>query len=109
MYAGKIVENGSKEDVLLRPKHPYTKLLIKALPKIDGNKKIEPIEGSVFSAYEKEKICLFYERCPFRKEICSLQYPEDIVLDNNQTVSCHLYKTKKTEKKWIEDLSFAKT
>jgi oligopeptide transport system ATP-binding protein len=95
MYAGKIIEKGSKEDILLRPKHPYTQLLINAIPKIDEDKKIQPIDGYVFSSFEKESLCLFYERCPFRKKQCSLKYPPEITLQNDQIVTCHLYQKKK--------------
>lgn len=109
MYAGKIIESARKEDILLRPRHPYTKLLIDAIPKIDESKKIRPIEGYVFSSFEKESICLFHERCPFRKKMCSLKYPDDVLLRNNQIVSCHLYKTPKNERRWIKESSFAKT
>ncbi len=111
MYAGKIIERGNKDDILLRAKHPYTKLLINAIPKIDENKKIQPIEGCVFSSFEKESICLFYERCPYRKKQCSLEYPDDVILDNDHSVSCHLYqnKTKKNEIKWTKNLSSVKS
>lgn len=111
MYAGKIIEKGSKDDILQNPKHPYTKLLINAIPKIDQQKKIQPIEGCVFCSSEKESICLFHERCSFRKKICSLEYPDDITLQNDQIVTCHLYQNKNqtNEKKWIKNLSHVST
>lgn len=110
MYAGKIVEKGNRDEILFHPKHPYTKLLLKAIPSIDENKKIEPIEGCVFSPFEKESICLFYQRCPFRKKICSIKYPEEIILKNDQMVTCHLYKNKnKKAIKWIKNLSHVET
>lgn len=94
MYAGKIVEKGSNVDILSKPKHPYTKLLINAIPKIDNNRKIKPIEGCVFSSSKKESICLFYDRCPFKKKKCFLKYPEDIFFQNDRIVTCHLYQKK---------------
>jgi len=95
MYSGKIIEKGFKNDILLRPKHPYTKLLIKAIPKIDETTVLQPIEGNILNTFEKQSICLFYQRCPFKKNKCSLTYPKDVILQNNQIVTCHLYKNKK--------------
>jgi oligopeptide/dipeptide ABC transporter ATP-binding protein len=100
MYAGKILEKGSKEKILYFPKHPYTKFLINAIPKIDEDKQINLIEDYAFNAFEKkESICLFYPRCPFRKKICSTKYPKDIILEKDQTVTCFLYKNNQKEKK----------
>lgn len=109
MYAGKIIERGLKDDILQAPKHPYTQLLINAIAKIDENKIIEPIDGCVFSSFEKEKNCLFYERCPNRKNECLKKYPKDIKLLNNQIVTCLLYKEQKqNEKQCLKNLSHVK-
>jgi oligopeptide transport system ATP-binding protein len=66
MYAGKIVERGSVEEVLRAPKHPYTKMLLNSLPQIDRPKSepLQTIEGAPPSLFLLEEGCAFQERCP---------------------------------------------
>ncbi len=71
VYAGKIVESGSKEEVFLDPKHPYTKGLFDALP--DLNKKVRrlsPIEGLPPDPTDLPKGCAFAPRCPHATDAC---------------------------------------
>jgi oligopeptide transport system ATP-binding protein len=73
MYAGKIVESGSVENILHSPKHPYTQLLLKSVPKL-GQKKQEPllsIAGSPPNLFQMPVGCAFKERCPFAAIACN--------------------------------------
>lgn len=84
MYGGKIVERGSVKEVLQNPRHPYTQMLLRSLPKIDGcrSKPLEPIEGSPPNLLLPIQGCAFKERCPFASPICNEPPPE------NQSSSC---------------------
>lgn len=68
MYAGHIVEYGTKEDILKHPTHPYTKALMSVIPTLDG-KKLKGIPGKRPDIFPKEG-CAFCERCPAAAEVC---------------------------------------
>jgi oligopeptide/dipeptide ABC transporter ATP-binding protein len=72
MYLGKIVEMGPSEEVLARPKHPYTKALLSAVPVPDPSIKRTPvlIKGGISKAINPSPECRFIERCPFAAEVC---------------------------------------
>jgi len=77
MYAGKIVEKGTVEEVLLNPRHPYTQMLLRSLPRLDKPRS-EPllaIEGSPPNLLFPRKGCSFRERCPFAMDICNEEPP----------------------------------
>jgi len=72
MYLGKIVEIGPTEEILARPKHPYTKALLSAVPVPDPSLKRTPVEikGGISAAINPPPECRFIERCPFAAEVC---------------------------------------
>ncbi|MGM0592526.1 MAG: ABC transporter ATP-binding protein, partial [Halobacteriota archaeon] len=73
MYAGEVVERGHREDVLRRPRNPYTQGLLNSVPHIDADaQSLEPIEGNVPSLNDDElgDHCHFAERCPERRPAC---------------------------------------
>lgn len=86
MYAGYVVEEGTRADVIENPLHPYTKALLNALP-VRG--KIESIPGNLPDATEEINRCPFYERCNFRMERCN-EIPPLFHLDSRR-VRCFLY------------------
>lgn len=79
VYAGKIVERGKTKEVLKNPQHPYTELLVNALPKIDPThvkkRGLPIIEGPSPDPGEPISGCSFKERCPYRRKICDLDPP----------------------------------
>lgn len=88
MYAGNMVEYGSKKDVLNHPKHPYTKALIASIPQIGGAipKGIQgqpPAFGEVFAG------CSFSPRCNLCNDICIHEKPIMHNCGNGHTVFCH--------------------
>ena len=76
MYAGRIMEHGKVEDVLVNPKHPYTKGLMQSFPSFTGEKtNLRGIEGNLPDMSELPKGCVFAPRCPFAKEHCFKEIP----------------------------------
>jgi peptide/nickel transport system ATP-binding protein len=78
MYAGKVIEYGTVEDIFYRPKHPYTKGLLESIPHFETGQhleKLNTIPGLVPSLYNLPKGCRFQDRCKFSTEICSQKEP----------------------------------
>ena len=90
MYAGNIVEHGNVFDVFAAPSHPYTRLLMRALPrKTKHEGRLETIDGNVPRITEKKPGCRFANRCPLAKEICSTENPPVLTVSHDHTFSCH--------------------
>jgi len=77
MYAGKVAEMAGTADLFEDPRHPYTLLLFKAVPRLDAAKqpRLEDIKGTVPDPKEWPTGCRFHPRCPYAIEICSKQEP----------------------------------
>jgi oligopeptide/dipeptide ABC transporter ATP-binding protein len=93
MYLGKIVEKGTKKDIFDNPKHPYTNILLSAVPKVTGNNLLEskPIEGEIPSPINLPRGCYFHDRCPYVKPICKETMPVEKEIESGHFVLCHLY------------------
>jgi oligopeptide transport system ATP-binding protein len=78
MYGGRIVEQGPVEDLFYRPAHPYTKGLLRSMPRLDGEKagRLIPIEGSPINMLNPRPGCPFAPRCESCMKICVCQNPE---------------------------------
>ena len=78
MYAGKLVETGSAEDVFYRPRMPYTLGLLGSLPRLDRGERtrLTPIKGSPPSLLNLPPGCPFTPRCPLARELCDREEPE---------------------------------
>jgi len=96
MYAGRIVERASNDDLFMEPKHPYTQGLIKSVPRLDktNEKRLYSIPGQPPNVIDLPDCCPFYPRCEYAMDICKKKYPEEIKLGEHRTVSCWLYKDK---------------
>ena len=90
MYAGRTVETASTATILEHPLHPYTQLLISAIPTLEA-KPVEGIRGDVPDMRAPPSGCAFHPRCPFAFEKCKEQVPPDFIHPGNQTVACWLY------------------
>lgn len=91
MYAGKIVEIGDVIQIYENPRHPYTKLLMRALPRITKKEgRLETIPGSVPNLVTPPKGCRFHPRCPEAMEICSQKTPELKEAEGSHCYFCHL-------------------
>lgn len=93
MYLGKIAEQGSTEDVVHKPMHPYTEALIAAVPVPDPTaRRIRvAIKGEVPSAINPPQGCRFSTRCPYAMEICREKEPPLVPTSNDRYVACHLH------------------
>jgi len=85
MYAGRVVEVGTVEEIFKTPKHPYTAGLLASLPAVDNNReKLASIPGVPPKPWQVINNCAFAPRCSSAKDICFSHRPE---LKNNQTGS----------------------
>jgi peptide/nickel transport system ATP-binding protein len=95
LYAGHMVEWGSVDDIVLSPKHPYTKLLIAAAPDPESEEEIElPVvknEVEVAGWTPESKGCPFVTRCPVAKSECSEHFSEPKEISERQFVRCIHY------------------
>ncbi len=91
MYAGSLAEIGKTEDMFERPQHPYTSMLINALPKVGDKGQKVGIPGAPPSFRNPPKGCSFAPRCPKCKEHCRNVIPKLTQIDSDHAVACHLY------------------
>ena len=89
MYMGNIVENGTVDDVLRAPAHPYTKALLESIPILGRgkNQEIEPIRGTTPDPYNRPKGCQFMPRCDFSSDACKVM-PDKSVISPSHSVRC---------------------
>ncbi|MEM4164324.1 MAG: ABC transporter ATP-binding protein [Nitrososphaerales archaeon] len=99
MYAGKIVEYGLTKNMFKKPLHPYTQLLLNAVPRLDISKDtLQSIEGDVPDLVNPPSGCRFHPRCPYAKKICSEVEPNLIEAEDGQYAACLIYDKEKWDK-----------
>lgn len=91
MYAGKLVEVGPTESIFNKPLHPYTQLLIQALPRVGDHSQRTGIAGRPPSLLNPPAGCRFAARCPKAMDRCRDVEPAFIEVEPNHYVACHLY------------------
>ncbi len=92
MYAGKVIEVGTAEDIYDRPLHPYTIGLQKSKPTVDGEvDKLYCIPGFVPNPIDMPNYCFFRDRCDRCASKCSGEYPPMIQVTPTHSVSCYLF------------------
>jgi oligopeptide/dipeptide ABC transporter ATP-binding protein len=89
MYAGRIVETGTVEEIFDRPLHPYTQGLIASTLRVDRYQPIAVIAGEVPDAASLPPGCPFWPRCDYARDLCREIYPEVVRLASRRSVSCH--------------------
>lgn len=91
MYAGKLVELGQKQEVLTYPRHPYTELLLAAVPRTvdrqQGHRLVTPGEPPDLANLPTG--CVFHTRCKYAQEICNQEEPELRAVGDGHFASCH--------------------
>jgi peptide/nickel transport system ATP-binding protein len=93
MYAGKIVEYGDTFQIFEKPKHPYTRALLKSIPRMQGAKtRLTYISGSVPDLTGPVPACRFYDRCSYAQKKCAEVEPKIEEVDANQSVACHFWR-----------------
>ncbi len=92
MYAGKIIEIASLEELFENTKHPYTAGLFSSIPSLDEDvERLKPIKGITPDPTELPKGCSFHPRCPYSQEICKKREPKTTFIGNNHQVKCLIY------------------
>jgi len=96
MYAGEVVETGTKYEIFKNPQHPYTKGLLRSLPRLDQSKDepLIPIFGSPPDLIAPPAGCSFCSRCQDAMNICATEAPETTTISSTQTVRCWLQQAK---------------
>lgn len=99
MYAGRIVEKGSIDDIFYRPAHPYTQGLLRCLPRLDsdGTKPLEPIEGTPVDLLALPKGCAFAPRCEKCMKICLSEQPPNFLVGEDHCSACWLHALENNE------------
>lgn len=92
MYAGKIIERGTTEEIFYNPKHPYTIALLNSVPRLDTQHKGElySLKGTPPDLVKPPVGCAFASRCEFCMQVCKEQYPETTTISDSHQVSCWL-------------------
>lgn len=92
MYCGQIIEEAETKVIFKNAKHPYTKGLLRCIPKANSKEEyLDYIEGSVMPVSEFQQSCRFAERCPEAMEKCFNEVPPKIQIDEGHTCCCWLY------------------
>ncbi|MFL6074476.1 MAG: ABC transporter ATP-binding protein [Mycobacteriales bacterium] len=91
MYGGRLVEQGRVKQVLRTPRHPYTRALIQAIPRLIGDPNVaRPLPGRPPTlATIPTQGCVFRERCPLRMDVCDTVDPAALEYPDGRTVACH--------------------
>ena len=98
MYAGRVVEKGTAEDIFYHPAHPYTIGLMNSKPVV--GKKVDElysIPGKVPNPINMPKYCYFRDRCEMCVEQCSGEYPKEIQISDTHFVSCYRFDGKEAK------------
>lgn len=93
MYAGKVMEYGSANDIFYNCKHPYTWGVLQSVPKVDSDSSVPlvPIPGTPPDLFNPPKGCPFAARCPYAMEVCRKAEPPQYQTGEKHTISCWLY------------------
>ena len=92
MYEGEIVEKGTRDHIINNPKHPYTKLLLSSNFSIyeDDIYNVEEFDDMYMESEGNVSGCKFYNRCPFRLQICKKNTPRLNEIQKEHYAACHL-------------------
>jgi len=89
MYLGRLVEVAAAEELFARPRHPYTRMLLDAVPDLDmSGKQRTPVAGEVPNPLSPPTGCAFHPRCPHANDRCRSERPETLPA-GGATVACH--------------------
>ncbi len=89
MYAGKVCERGTADEIFYNPRHEYTKGLIRSIPRITKtHEKLIPIAGTPVDLLNLPKGCAFASRCDCAMKICLTEHPEEVWVNENHIAAC---------------------
>jgi len=90
MYLGRLVEVAPTDALFGAPRHPYTRMLLDAVPDLDmSGRQRKPVEGEVPNPVDPPKGCSFHPRCPFADERCKTERPALVAWSAAGPVACH--------------------
>ena len=93
MYAGKVVESGDVYSIFENPQHPYTKALLRSVPKMeDAKTELRFVPGSLPDLTQPVPACRFHGRCPYGQKVCEDVEPKMEETQPNHFVSCHFWR-----------------
>ena len=92
MYLGRIVESGPADEVLTRPKHPYTRTVLAAIPQPDPGRRrdVAVVRGEIPSPLAPPPGCHFHPRCPLAVDRCRTEAPAMTAFTPDHLASCHV-------------------
>jgi peptide/nickel transport system ATP-binding protein len=91
MYAGKVVESGTRDNIYYDALHPYTWGLLQSISRLDERQeRLRPIQGNPPSLIHVPPGCSFHPRCPYVMDVCRTDVPELIAEDYPHASACHL-------------------
>ncbi len=98
MYLGRIVELAPKATLFARPQHPYTRMLLDAIPdvKMTGRSRT-PVAGEVPNPLNPPPGCTFHPRCPYANERCKRERPAVLALEGDASVACHAVEERRVD------------
>ncbi|HNX61681.1 MAG TPA: ABC transporter ATP-binding protein [Candidatus Limiplasma sp.] len=89
MYAGRVCERGTADEIFYNPCHEYTKGLIRSIPKFGArHEKLVPIAGSPVDLLNLPAGCAFASRCDYAMKICLTEHPEEIRMNDKHIAAC---------------------
>ncbi|MBM7066796.1 ABC transporter ATP-binding protein [Actibacterium sp. 188UL27-1] len=94
MYLGQIVEQAPVADLFARPRHPYTRALLSAIPSLDPDaaRTAQRLTGDIPSPADPPSGCRFHTRCPVARDRCKTEEPKMEDVSGGGTVACHFWK-----------------
>lgn len=91
MYAGKIIETGTKREIFYESEHPYTQGLLNSVPRLDRRgAELSSIDGTPPDLFAPPEGCPFAARCEHAMVVCNKMYPEQTTLSESHEVNCWL-------------------
>ena len=93
MYMGKVVEHANREQLFTAPRHPYTKTLLNAVPKLDAALDVTEVRNQMrksATANSSVNGCKFFDRCPVAQSKCNEIMPELKEIQTGHRVACHM-------------------
>ncbi len=91
MYAGSLAEVGKLREVLLKPLHPYTSMLVDVIPTLGVKKQLKCYSGEPPRPGSNDEGCPFFDRCPYRFSKCAAEKPRLSLAEGDRYVACWLY------------------
>lgn len=105
MYAGQVVETGPAKELFAKPQHPYTRGLLKSVPRLDTDRKepLHPIVGSPPDLFDPPKGCSFYPRCHYAMRLCKDYDPKLQEVEKTQFSACWLHHPMADKTEWMKE------